>query len=737
MSGSCPAPRTSGQRALAVATVVWGLMAFALFSAPALSEPISENPQQEDEEKDLDLDFSLKEPVSINDYGVGGILDIPSARMFEEGVGTFTYSRRDVMDNYALGYQFTPRIETVFRYSIPDARRTSGRDGPPNELADRNFEIRYRLLEETRRLPSLVVGIRDLGGSTRDGGAEYLVASKNFGPLDLTLGVGWGAFSGRSALRNPFGHISKSFESRGSFGTGNTGGQFGFDAFFRGKDVGLFGGLRYEIAKSNLALLAAYNSDPYLTWVQLGSISDSSPLSLGIEWSPSQDFQLALSRQQGASWALRVSASVDTGKPPRLKPPNGFGAEGIPIVKPVEWPEERGWYPRFSYDAEKSGIVIFGAQIEDFETLIVRFRNDGYRLEADAIRRVLTLAELYAPPRVSEIVVVGEVSGLPVYSVRYKRLPLDAYPSVAPYDLVSVGPPVEITRQDFVTRFQKKYRVDFGLGPKLYLFDPYKPLLYQFSLRASFGLSLGKDWGLRGSWTQSLTTKLDEIDRESDSQLPRVRSDSANYLREGASGLDSLVVWSRGKLGSDVYFQAYGGLLEEMYAGLSAEMLWRPFDSRWALGVSAQAVRQRDFDKLFKLRDLRATPGHVSLYWATPFNNIDLAVHAGRYLAGDVGATFEVKKQLANGWIIGAFATLTNVPREVFGEGSFDKGITLSVPVDFFSTSNSRERSSTSIRLVNRDGGRPVEGPVRSLWDLLRDTEIGRLDAYRERMVPQ
>jgi hypothetical protein len=51
----------------------------------------------------------------------------------------------------------------------------------------------------------------------------------------------------------------------------------------------------------------------------------------------------------------------------------------------------------------------------------------------------------------------------------------------------------------------------------------------------------------------------------------------------------------------------------------------------------------------------------VSLYWATPWRGFDVAVHAGRYLAKDIGATLEIQKRFSNGWSVGAFATLTTV----------------------------------------------------------------------------
>ena len=56
--------------------------------------------------------------------------------------------------------------------------------------------------------------------------------------------------------------------------------------------------------------------------------------------------------------------------------------------------------------------------------------------------------------------------------------------------------------------------------------------------------------------------------------------------------------------------------------------------------------------------------------------------HAGRYLAKDLGATFEARRTFRNGWQVGVWATLTDVPFDEFGEGSFDKGFYFQVPLD-------------------------------------------------------
>ena len=111
------------------------------------------------------------------------------------------------------------------------------------------------------------------------------------------------------------------------------------------------------------------------------------------------------------------------------------------------------------------------------------------------------------------------------------------------------------------------------------------------------------------------------------------------------------------------------GVLEEMYSGIGAEVLFMPLKTRWAVGATINTVRKRDFKKRFKLLDYRVTTGFVSLYYASPYYNYDFAVHLGRYLAKDKGATFEIRRTFDNGFSVGAFASFTNVSSNDYGEG--------------------------------------------------------------------
>jgi len=167
----------------------------------------------------------------------------------------------------------------------------------------------------------------------------------------------------------------------------------------------------------------------------------------------------------------------------------------------------------------------------------------------------------------------------------------------------------------------------------------------------------------------------------------------------------------------------YGGYLESMFAGVGGEWLYRPFASRWAFGVDANLVQQRNFRQDLGFGDAgdqtgyRVATGHASLYWDTGWNNVVANLSAGRYLAKDLGVTVALSRVFQNGVTLGAFFTKTNVSAEKFGEGSFDKGVYLSVPFDTFLTRTSNTVANVVWKPVTRDGGAKLNRRV-ELYDL-------------------
>ena len=178
------------------------------------------------------------------------------------------------------------------------------------------------------------------------------------------------------------------------------------------------------------------------------------------------------------------------------------------------------------------------------------------------------------------------------------------------------------------------------------------------------------------------------------------------------------------KVSDAVYTRASVGYLERMYAGVSGEVLWKPATQSWGVGVEANYVKQREFDKLFDFRDYETFTGHASLYWDTDFYGLSTQIDAGRYLAGDWGGTFSLKRRFDNGWEVGGFATFTDIPFDEFGEGSFDKGLFLTIPFNWVLPYDSRQEFDMVLRPVTRDGGARLNISNR-LYDLVEDNDVG------------
>jgi hypothetical protein len=101
-------------------------------------------------------------------------------------------------------------------------------------------------------------------------------------------------------------------------------------------------------------------------------------------------------------------------------------------------------------------------------------------------------------------------------------------------------------------------------------------------------------------------------------------------------------------------------------------------------------------------------------------------VDAGRYLAGDWGATFSLTRTFANGWEVGGFFTLTDVPFDEYGEGSFDKGLRLTIPFGWALPYETNSRYSLALSPLTRDGGQRLSVANR-LFSVVADTDRAAL----------
>ena len=372
--------------------------------------------------------------------------------------------------------------------------------------------------------------------------------------------------------------------------------------------------------------------------------------------------------------------------------------------------------------------------------LWIYYDNYRYRDEAEAAGRVARVLMADAPPSIEVFHLVTVQLGIPQQQITIARGALERATSMqgAPNDIgqaVSLSSPpldnpvLERVVPDIYPKFS------WSLDPKMteHLFDPFAPLQFLFYADAAAVFQVTPHWGLDAQVTAKIWSNY-TFTRDAGSQLPHVRTDLLKYLKEGAYGISNARIVYQSRLTPDVFVNAQVGYLEDMYMGAGGQVLWRPENSRFAFGMDLYQVWKRDFNRLFGAQSYNVLTGHFSIYYQSPWYGLNFKVHAGRYLAGDHGATFEITREFRSGVEIGAWATFTNVPFSKFGEGSFDKGIIFRIPFEWGLPIYSQSAYEVRLNSLTRDGGQRL-GDDDSLYDATRRTSYGEIAQHLDEIV--
>ena len=664
-------------------------------------------------------------PATGSNYGGAGLIEMRNARFRPDGTLEAGFALRNQRRFYTLNFQALPFLETTFRLT----ERLDGTTGA-GMTSDRGFDVKLRLLEEGDILPALAIGLQDFVGTGIYQG-EYVVASKRFGPLDVTLGLGWGRLGTEADMQNPLSWLSARFEERPrNVGQGGT---INGWPYFRGEDAALFGGLEYSIPpfaglegfRAKLEFSADALRDerggyPANTTNLRGQ--SRSRVNFGLQWS-NDWLDAGLSWVNGTDALFRLSARFDPDRPPEPERPPVPAMAARPLTPPADPPAEMRAALR------QAGFRPVAVELRGREAWIAVAGGRQRRL-SQAAGRVLRAVQAHMPREVEMVVLSWRQAGVEIARLSVPRAAMEAAARgdgsaeelFAAAHLTAAG-------ADAFGRMDGGFGVTWGLEPRaqLLLGDPSRTLRWQVSAVLGGRMELGQGFAVAGGVAQALFGNLDGT-APSDSLLPHVRSDVGLYAREGTTAVSALYGEVIRGLAPDVFGRLTAGFLEPMFAGVQAELLWRPAGRSFAIGADVARVAQRDFDQRFGLQGYEVTTGMVSLYGDLPWFNMYGVLRGGRYLAGDWGGTIEIGRRFASGIEVGGFATFTDVPFKTFGEGSFDRGIYVRVPLDLFGV-ETRNVTQATIRGVTRDGGArlAVDNP---LWEVTRpgrarDYEIG------------
>lgn len=645
-------------------------------------------------------------PITVrptrSDWGSVGLLQMPSARMAEEGTISLTASRVEPYSRYSFIYQPFEWLEAGFRYSIVTNRRF-GADAfsGDRKYQDKSVDLKLRLLDETAYLPEVAMGLRDIGG-TGLFSSEYFVANKRAGTFDFTLGLGFGNMASGGGVSNPFTFIADEFDTRPDIDFG-VGGQANSSAYFRG-EAALFGGVEWQTPWRDLILKVEVDGNDYSNEPLRNPQEQSSNINYGAVYRVNDFVDLTVSMQRGNTmgFALSFKENVSKYAVPKLTDPKPVVVTQGPRPASTDWEktvqlveEQTTWnvesvqqrgsevqltvknadvtYPAKAVD--KATAALHENVAEGINWFSFAYKNRGADIAEHVVDRNKWAADKTELP-------VEKTNGNPVAAVE---------PNGYPYKPVH-------------TEYDPWYSGGAGIGYEQ-TFGGANGYLFQFTAYARGEVQFSDSTWVTGRIDHVLGGTFDKFTQRSTSNLPPVRTNFREYSVASDTKLSNLQLNHIGQLSQNHFYSLYGGYLESMFGGVGGEYLYRPMNSRWALGVDVNKVKQRAFEQDLDFQNYTVNTGHITAYVDTGFEDILATVSVGQYLAGDKGVTVDLSRVFDNGVKIGAYATKTNVSAEDFGEGSFDKGIYLRVPFDALFTSTVPGDASFNWVQVTRDGG--------------------------------
>jgi len=661
--------------------------------------------------------------VNTGNFGLPGIIDLPTGRRLPDGELVFMQQIHKSLSRAGVSFQALPRIGFSFRYS---GHGFDGTEAYGRYNHDRSFDAHLSILDERKFWPAISLGLRDFIG-TGHYSSEYFVGSKSLGSFDLTAGIGFGRLAGRNSISNPMKILSPRFEKRTGKNYGR-GGTLGAINWFQG-DASPFFGLNYKLG-TKIILSSEYTAD--LMSQESGYLSVKSPWNLGASYRLNKFLNIAAQYLHGSEASITATVAVNPDKPP-LK----GGRELAPVPMRLRGVDD------FPISESNETLIRKVLSADNFLTHKLHFEgnivhlvvtNTKFRSTTQAVGRLASALQRFTSDDVEFAYITFLVTDLEAasYRVNLKKITDEQFgPALSNSKSGSISA-VDLKPQ-VVRSIQPRF--SWGIGPYVThrLFNPDLPFSMEAGFEVASGYQITRGFNLFGAIRKSALTNLTDNRQRSDSPLPRVHSDWARYDFGGQGGhIHELRLSYTKNLAPGLYGRAHAGLLEPFFAGVGGEVLFKPAQSQLAIGLDIHRVRTRDYRMKFGLLDYETTLGHVTLYYdAGEIFNIE--VNAGRYLAGDWGATTTISRKFGSGWEVGGYATLTDVPFDTFGEGSFDKAIYVSIPMDWILSSPNKTRRRLTLRPITRDGGAQLAS-ARKLYRTIKgsqnasfERELGRL----------
>jgi Exopolysaccharide biosynthesis protein YbjH len=657
--------------------------------------------------------------------GSTGYINTHSAHALQDGDFVAGYSYAKPYSYLYVTSQVLPRLQVSGRFAQVHGIRALSDDY--GWLKDKSIAAKLQLVPSDwlgiSYFPAVAVGFEDAFIGTQLYSTYFAVASRKskllWGDLDWSLGYGQKRISGG------------------------------------------FAGLRYSHPKySNWYWLTDFDQinfsqDPYGNLVGLDK-RKTGQFNHAIEYQSKAGWSLQLGRRDGGV-GLNLSLNAPLGKK-TLQPKTEEPAPYIsfsPRPTEVQWQSEptvQATMVRLLYEAgfREVGISYDGAALK------VGLASVTYIESSRAVGRAARIVLAHAPQNVQRLEVTLKHQGLGVLQYQFSDLKKlkayfdgaislrDAERTVRIVQVDDKGVPAAMSREalrkmlgpqekTLATSKTDKSIVglatgkwsgenvesghSWGIGPRvqIYFNDPSGAIKAALGVEVSGQYKHSPSLHLDAAVGVRLLENITDVTQPSNSVLPHVRTDVAEYFKGSKTKVERLVINKFGKPSSHWYSRVSAGAYETMFAGAGGQLMYVPESGKWSVDFTLDRLAQRDFASAFKLQDYQVTTGFISTHMRLPMD-MTFTARLGQFLAKDRGARFELKRQLNSGVEFGAWYSVTN-GRDITSPGSptdpyMDKGVFMSIPLDVISTRHTQRVVNMSLSPWTRDIGQMVKSPA-------------------------
>ncbi|MFC1868263.1 YjbH domain-containing protein [Thermodesulfobacteriota bacterium] len=608
--------------------------------------------------------------------GGTGLVEIPNARVLEDGHLRLGYSQADPYHWYSIVFGALPGLE--LNAGLTEVRNVRGEFFAHRK--DRAFDLKYQVVPESKKFPAIAIGLQDIFG-TRLFPAEYIAVSRQLFPLDFTLGIG------RNRLRGP---LKLPILDQ----------------------LGLFGGIEMALHEK-LHFLLEYNPIEYekdqravRNAVPEGA---SWPLNLGVSSRILPGMDLGLSYQRGEVPGFMIHLSSELGRPvlpQRPDPPAQVPAKKGPSLR------ENG---REIIERIRDAILKTGMRrvsvFTNGEEISAEFENHYYMSNQKAVGRVLRILLFQSTQDTRKIMAVIKRRNMPLLSVsvdpdHMKKYLFGEMPKDIFYRLLNVrvtdGSAYQNDPWPIQTAEKEKRGLVLGIKPEIETFLGDQTNYVQFRVGV-------KPYAIVDAWEGAQVFARYDIpfysNAVSTAEIPSdaVRSDSARYLDRNYS-FDRLMLDQVMRVTERTFSRMSFGYLEKAYAGIGGEVLSFIGEGRVALGTEGDWVRKREPGTQLDLMDFDTYTLLGNLYYYLPEWNVTLNAKLGRFMYGDYGGLFQISREFNTGARVGFWFSQTDSNKFTgFNKGYNKTGFSLSIPIRMFLTHDSPQTYTYAISPWTRD----------------------------------